>query len=130
MIEEYIFNYIMFYILLEIYEVQWQKADTMIGMFARMYQFYKKSIFIFLIMHPSFYFAIWFMILTDFNVLAIILFFIKAVDIATKLVFIKQIFIDKETSIEFQMALMTPINSLFLYIGLLVYPPLIYTALV
>lgn len=129
MIDDLILNYIYLFLLLEIYEVQWQKAQTLMGMLARMYQYYSKSIFLFFIMHPTFYFAIVFMILSDYNIYAIVLFLIKAVDIAIKLVLIKQVFIDKKLSQELALALLSPLNSLLPYIGLIAYPPLIYLAL-
>ncbi len=66
--------YVLIYIVFELYEVQWQKADTMGGMLLRMYQYYKKSIFLFLVMHPTFYFAVTFMIFTDYYMYALILF--------------------------------------------------------
>ena len=130
MIEEYIINYILLYIILEIFEVAWQKAHTLIGVLSRMHHYYNKSIFLFLIMHPTFYFSIIFMLLTNFNIYATILFMIKGVDIASKMVFIKQIFIDKEIYVGLEMVLLTPIKSIYLYLGLIVYPPLIYMALV
>lgn len=115
--------------LLEIYEVQWQKAETMLGMLARMYHHYQKSIFLFLLMHPTFYLSIYLMMLTDFNGYAVAVFAMKGADIATKIIFIKKIFIDKEVSKEVSLALLAPLNRYMLYIGLLLYPPLIYLSL-
>ena len=129
MIEEFILNYVFLFAFLEIYEVQWQKADTLLGMLARMYKHYSKSIFLFLIMHPTFYFAIGFMILTEYNVYAVALFALKALDVAFKIVLIKKVFIEKELSSELTLALLTPIQKLSPYIGLIVYPPLIFLAL-
>ncbi|MEA3228068.1 MAG: hypothetical protein U9P38_03230 [Campylobacterota bacterium] len=130
MLDEQIVNYILLFIFLELYELQWQKAQTMMGMLARMYQHYKKSIFLFFIMHPTFYFAIAFMILNDYNIYALSLFTIKALDISAKIILIKQVFIDKELSHELSLALLVPLNKWLLYIGLIVYPPLIYFTLV
>ena len=129
MIDEIILNYIFLFLVLEIYEVQWQKAQTLLGMLARMYQHYSKSIFLFFIMHPTFYFAIVFMILSDYNIYAVVLFLIKAIDMAIKLMLIKQVFIDKELSQELALTLLRPIGSLLPYIGLIAYPPLIYLAI-
>ena len=94
MINDMILNYIILFILLEVYELQWQKATTMIGMLARMYEHYKKSIFLFLIMHPTFYFSIFFMLVTEYNFYAVLLFSIKILDIGMKIMLIKQVFID------------------------------------
>lgn len=114
---------------LEFYEILWQRATTLIGMLARMYQYYHRSVFLFLLMHPTFYFSLGFMMLSDYNIYATILFGIKTLDIAMKLILIKQVFIDKEISTEMSMMLLTPLHKLLPYIGLVVYPPLIYMAL-
>jgi len=120
---------VLFYILLEIYEVQWQSAPTLMDMLLRMYKYYNKSIFLFLIMHPTLYFAIWLMMFSDYNLYALMLFLLKAADIFTKLYFIKQIFIDKQISDELKIVLLTPLDKYMPYMGVLVYPPLVYMAL-
>lgn len=121
--------YIVLYVIFELYEVQWQKASSMEGMLQNMYKYYSKSIFLFLAMHPTFYFAIIFMLYTHYNMYALILFALKAADIATKLILMKQLFIDKENSEELSVMLQTPIHPLLPYIGLTLYPFLIYMAL-
>jgi hypothetical protein len=95
-------------------------------MLARMYSHYAKNIFVFLLMHPTFYFAIMLMITSDYNTYAIALFLIKGIDIATKMILLKKVFIDKEVSEELTLALLAPLNRAVAYIGLFVYPPLIY----
>ncbi|MEA2073617.1 MAG: hypothetical protein U9O86_08530 [Campylobacterota bacterium] len=129
MFSDVVFNYIVVFIALEVYEVQWQKATTIIGMLARMYEHYQKSIFIFLVMHPTFYFAMALMVMSDYNVYAITLFSIKAVDIATKIVLIKKVFIDRDLSEELTLALLAPLNRFYPYIGVVLYPVLIYLVL-
>ena len=129
MINELILNYIIIFLFLEIYEVQWQKATTMVGMLARMYEYYKKNIFIFFIMHPTFYYGIFFMILTNYNLYAVFFFSMKALDIAMKILLIKQVFIDKEVSNELSLALLAPLNKFLPYLGLVFYPSLILLAL-
>jgi hypothetical protein len=115
---------------LELYEVQWQKAETIMGMLARMYQWYHKSIFLFFIMHPTFYFAVWFTLETNYNPYAVTLLLFKSADIITKIVLIKKVFIDKELSEEFTVSLFTPIGPYMPYVGILLYPFFIYMALV
>ena len=63
MIDDLILNYILLFIILEIYEISWQKAPSIMGMLIRMYKYYSKSIFLFLLMQPTFYFAIGFAML-------------------------------------------------------------------
>ena len=96
MMDEYVLNYILIFIALEFYEVLWQKANTLIGMLSRMYQHYHKSVFIFLLMHPTFYFLLALMMLNDYNIYAVVLLGIKTMDISMKLILIKQVFIDKK----------------------------------
>ncbi len=127
MMNDPILNYIIFFLLLEIYEMQWQKAQTVMGMLARMFEIYKKSVLLFLVMHPTFYFAIYFMLITDYNMYALSLFAIKTLDIATKILLIKQVFIAKEISHELSLALLTPTKTIP-YLGVIAYAPLIYLA--
>jgi len=129
MIDDLILNYILLFVLLEIYEISWQKAPSIMGMLIRMYKYYQKSIFVFLIMQPTFYFAIGFAMLTNYAPSALILLFIKTFHIATKILLIEQVFTKKELSQDLSLILLAPINSFLPYIGLLVYPPLIALAI-
>ena len=129
MINDIIVNYILLFIILEIYEVSWQKAPSIMGMLIRMHKHYSKSIFLFLLMHPTFYFAIGFVMLTNYAPSAMILLFIKTFDIATKILLIEQVFTKRELSQELSLILLAPINNFLPYIGLLIYPPLIALAI-
>ena len=91
MITEAILNYIFLFVLLEFYEISWQKAPSIMGMLIRMHKYYSKSIFLFLIMQPTFYFAIGFAMLSNYHPSAMILLFIKTADIATKILLIEQV---------------------------------------
>ncbi|MBU0720617.1 hypothetical protein KJ877_04700 [bacterium] len=98
------------------------------GMLLRMYKQYNKSIWLFLIMHPTFYFSIGFAMLTEYNFAAMMLLFIKTADIATKIMLIEQVFIKKELSQELGLILLAPINNFLPYLGLIIYPVLIILA--
>jgi hypothetical protein len=121
--------YVVVYILLELYEVQWQKAHTIMGMLARMYEQYKKSAFLFLLMHPTLYFAIYFVMVTEYNPYALALLSIKAADVLTKMLLLKKIFIEQTLEQEMQEALFTPIGGLLPYVGVVLYPFFIVMAL-
>lgn len=54
--------YFCLYCCLEYYEIFWQKADSMMGMLLRMHRYYGQNIFLFLIMHPTYYFLIFLII--------------------------------------------------------------------
>ena len=129
MINDLILNYVLLFVVLEIYEVSWQKAPSIMGMLIRMHIHYKKSIFLFLIMQPTFYFAIGFAMISDYAPTALVLLFIKTFDIATKILLIEQVFTKKELSQELSQILLAPINSFLPYIGLLIYPFLIALAI-
>lgn len=128
MINELILNYIMLFVLLEIYEISWQKAPSIMGMLIRMNKYYAKSIFLFLVMNPTFYFSVWFAMLTEYSPSAMILLFIKTIDIATKILLIQQVFYKRKLTQELSLILLAPINSFLPYMGLLIYPPLIALA--
>jgi hypothetical protein len=125
MINEVAINYILLFVLLEFYEISWQKAPSIMGMLIRMHKYYSKSIFLFLIMQPTFYFAIGFAMLTDYNISAMILLFIKTADIATKILLIEQVFKKRALTQELSLILLAPINGFLPYMGLVLYPALI-----
>ncbi|QOY53465.1 hypothetical protein HUE88_07620 [Candidatus Sulfurimonas baltica] len=95
------------------------------GMIIRMNKYYSRNVLLFLIMQPTFIFAICFAILSNYNTFAMILLFIKTVDIATKIVLIEQVFTKRELSQDLTLILLAPINNFLPYIGLFIYPLLI-----
>ncbi|MCD6190166.1 MAG: hypothetical protein J7K14_01320 [Sulfurimonas sp.] len=99
------------------------------GMLIRMNKHYSKNILLFLIMHPTFYFAVGFVMLTNYAPSAMILLFVKTFDIATKILLIEQVFKKRELSQELSLILLAPINSFLPYLGLLFYPILILLAI-
>ena len=124
MIDELILNYLILFIALELYEISWQKADSIMGMLIKMYAQYSKSVFLFLIMNPTFYFSIWFAMVSDYSISAM---FIKTMDVATKVLLIDMVFIKKELPQDLALVLLAPINKFLPYIGLILYPILILT---
>lgn len=129
MIDELLLNYIILFVLLELFEVSWQKAPTLMGMLLRMYRYYSKNIFLFFIMNPTFSFSIGFAMLSDYNIYALILLFLKTVDVASKIVLIEQVFTKRSLSYDMSLILLAPINSFLPYVGLFFYPTLVYLAL-
>jgi len=129
MIDDFILNYILIFVFLELYEISWQKAPSIMGMIIRMNRYYSKSILLFLIMQPTFYFAIGFAILCDYDIFAIIFLFLKTADVATKILLIEQIFTKKSLSQEMSLILLSPIDSFLPYMGLIIYPLLIALAI-
>ncbi len=66
--------------------------------------------------------------LSDYAPSAVILFLIKTVDIAAKILIIEQVFTKKELTLEMSIVLLTPLHKFLPYMGLLIYPPLIMLA--
>jgi hypothetical protein len=129
MINEVALNYILLFVLLELYEISWQKAPSIMGMLIRMHKYYSKNIFLFLVMQPTFYFAIGFAMLSDYSISAMSLLFLKTTDIATKILLMEQVFIKRKLTQDLSLILLAPINSFLPYMGLVIYPILIYLSI-
>jgi len=126
---ENIYLIILIYILLELFEVQWQKSDTMMGVLGNLYRYYRRNIFLFFLMHPTFYVGIGVAMATDLAFSAVALVFIKTVDIATKLILIQQVFEKQEINAELSAMLLAPLHPFMLYLSVFVYTPLVYFAI-
>ncbi|WP_345973630.1 hypothetical protein [Sulfurimonas diazotrophicus] len=118
-----------FYLLLEGFEIAWQKAPTMLEMLIRIRRRYDRSIFYFFLLHPTYYFAIWLILETRMALPAVMLLFIKTVDIATKIVLMQQVFEKREVSAPLQEMLIMPLGRWMPYAGYAVYPPLVLWAI-
>jgi len=116
------------YLLLEYYEIHWQKADSMMKMLLRMYVPYQKSPLLFFVMHPTYYYIIFLLLAMDEQGILLAMLFIKTFDIAAKVLLIQQVFEKRKLSHEMSLMLLTPLHPLMPYIGLLLYPPFIYMA--
>ncbi len=127
---ETLISLVIFYALLELFEIQWQKAESLMGMMLKLYNRYAKSMLWFLILHPTYYFAIWLALATDYSIAALALLFIKTLDLATKILLIQQIFEKKELSQEMTLMLLSPLHPLLPYISLLIYTPLVLLSLI
>ena len=126
---ENIYIIILLYIALELFEVQWQKAETLMGVLGNLYRYYKKNIFLFFLMHPTFYVGIGIAMISDLALSAIALIFIKTMDIATKIILIQQVFEKQELNAEISGMLLQPLHPAMLYLSVVVYTPLVYFAL-
>jgi len=126
---ENIYLIITLYILLELFEIIWQKGGNLITMLSRMYRYYSKSVLLFLLMHPTFYFGIGLAMMTDLALSAVALLLIKTIDIATKILLIQQVFEKRELSTEMSAMLVAPLHPIMPYLSIFVYTPLVYLAL-
>ena len=116
--------------ILELFEAAMQRADTLYDVIGKLYTWYKKSIFAFFLIHPSFYFVLFVVIITDvLNVYMILILTFKIFDLFYKIELIKTIFIKQKIPADLSAMLEWQIPSWFFLIGVTLYPPLLFYAL-
>ena len=122
--------YILFLILFELFEIAWRYSDTLYQILEKAYRYYSKSIFVFLLMHPSFYFILFVVLATGrLNVSMIIILTLKIFDMFTKIELVRKLFIEQKISVEMESLLRKRIYKIFFLSGILMYVPLLYIAL-
>ena len=127
---EDVWVYILFLILFELFEIAWQYSDTLYQILEKAYRYYSKSIFVFLLMHPSFYFILFVVLATGrLNVSMIIILTLKIFDMFTKIELVRKLFIEQKLSVEMESLLHKRIYKIFFFSGILIYVPLLYIAL-
>ncbi|MEJ2489934.1 MAG: hypothetical protein P8Y50_09190 [Sulfurovaceae bacterium] len=127
---EDVWVYILFLIFFELFEIAWQYSDTLYQILEKAYRYYSKSIFVFLLMHPSFYFILFVVLATGrLNVSMIIIFTLKIFDMFTKIELVRKLFIEQKISVEMESLLHKRIYKIFFLSGILIYVPLLYIAL-
>ncbi len=114
----------------ELFEAYMQRAQTLLGVLAKLYVYYQKSIFLFFLIQPGFYFILFVVVLTGvLNLTMIFLLAIKIFDLFYKMELIKKVFIAREVSQEIAQMLEWKIPSVFFLTGAALYPPLLFYAL-
>ncbi|MEJ2498563.1 MAG: hypothetical protein P8Y46_04450 [Sulfurovaceae bacterium] len=127
---EDVWVYILFLIFFELFEIAWQYSDTLYQILEKAYRYYSKSIFVFLLMHPSFYFILFVVLATGrLNVSMIIILTLKIFDMFTKIELVRKLFIEQKLSVEMESLLHKRIYKIFFLSGILIYVPLLYIAL-
>ncbi len=117
-------------LLAELFEAYIQRSETLLGVLEKLYAYYDKSIFLFFLIQPGFYFILFVVLVTGvLNVSMIFLLAIKVFDIFYKIELIKKVFIVREVSPEIAQMLEWKIPPLFFLMGAGMYPPLLFYAL-
>lgn len=126
-------NALLFTIILlfaELFEAYLQRSETLLGVLEKLYAYYQKSIFLFFLIQPGFYFIMFIVLLTGvLNVTMIFLLAIKIFDIFYKIELIKKVFIEREVSQEIAQMLEWKIPPMFFLMGAALYPLLLFYAL-
>ena len=114
----------------ELFEAYLQRSETLMGVLEKLYAYYEKSIFLFFLIQPGFYFILFVVLFTGvLNVSMIFLLAIKVFDIFYKIELIKKVFIQREVSPELVEMLEWKMPPLFFLLGAGMYPPLLFYAL-
>jgi len=115
---------------LELFEAFMQRSGTLYGVMENLYHWYRKSIFLFFLMHPALYFILFVVIATDtLNIYMIAILTLKIFDLFYKLELIKKIFIKQDVPQDLAVMLEWQIPSWFFLMGALLYPPLLHYGL-
>ena len=117
-------------ILLELFEANWQRSNTLMGSLAKSYYFYNKSIFVLLFMHIGYLYTLY--ISLAFDLLNWPIFFIlllKSMDIFMKIHLVQKIFVRKDVEDSFILMLESPTPRWYYLMGVVTYPWLLALAL-
>jgi hypothetical protein len=127
---ENILTFVAILVVLELFEAYMQKADTLYGVIEKLYVWYQKSIFVFFLIHPSFYFVLFVVVVTNvLNLYMILILTFKIFDLFYKIELIKSIFIRQNVPADLSAMLEWKIPSWFFLMGVGLYPPLLFYAL-
>jgi len=114
----------------ELFEAYVQRAETLFGVLSNLYHYYRKSIFLFFLVQPGFYVLLFIVLMTGvLNVSMIFLLALKVFDMFYKIEMIKKVFIEKEVSEKLGQMLEWKMPAYFFLMGVGMYPPLLFYAL-
>ena len=112
---------LLIFIAVELFESNWQKADSLHGLIANNYKIYQKNIFLYFTLHLSFFYSIFISLhLANFSFWMSSIIVIKFLDIAFKLSMMKKI--SNGSSLEEVMPINTKMTPLFRYMNVIIYP--------
>lgn len=117
-------------VLLEMFEAWWQYSSNMELVLLKAYEYYRKSIFLFFLMHPAFYFTLFIILSTEILngwILAILVF--KTLDLFFKINIMKGLFEYENLNNEIRVVLKEPLSPIIFLTGLGLYPFLMFYGL-
>ncbi len=128
---DYVLLFVLLSSLFEVVESYLQQAPTLRGMIERLYGYYSRSIFLFFLAHPSFYFMIFVVLVTDrLNLPMIFILSFKIFDMFYKLDLIKRLYKTLDIPLEIQQMLDIKLPPMMAYMGVVLYPVMLYMALI
>lgn len=124
-------EYALLLLLAELFEAYTQRSQTLLGVLEKLFVYYDKSIFLFFLIQPGFYVLLFIIMHTGvLNLSMVFLLSIKIFDMFYKMELIKKVFIEGKISIETAQMLEWKMPSWFFLMGVMMYPPLLFYALV
>ena len=126
----FIINVILILVLLEIFEAWWQHSQNMEGVLYNGYKYYKKSIFLFFIVHPAFYFTFFVILYTQIlNGWLIAILALKTVDLFFKITLMRGVFEDGDIAPNIRDILKEPLSPIIFLTSLGISPFLMFYGL-
>ena len=117
-------------ILLEIFELYIQKANTLKEMIDNLYHYYNKTVFLFFLIHPTFYYVLGVTLYFDtFNFYSITILMLKAFDLFFKIELIKQRYYEPVMDAELEKMMDLKITLGIRLLSLFTYVPLLYLSI-
>lgn len=106
---------------LEFFESSWQKSDTLFGLVNNNFNIYKKNIFLYFVLHTTFFYTIFLSFyFNNFGFWMSSIFIVKFADIAFKLSIMKKL--SHGITIENIIPMNINMTPLFRYFNVLIYP--------
>jgi len=116
--------------LFELIEANLQKSHTVGEMIDKLYIYYDKSIFLFFMIHPTFYFVLFVSLYLDIiNFYIVTILLIKTLDMFFKIELIQQRYIKKEIEPELKGILELKMTSWMGILGVFTYVPMLFMAI-
>ena len=120
---------LIFFIALEVFESNWQKSNTFYGVIRNNYQVYKKSIFLFFILNPTFFYAIYLSFsLNNYSFLMNSIIILKFLDISFRLHIINKM--NSNQDISSLIPIDINMTNFFRYLNVLIYPSVFFLSLI
>jgi hypothetical protein len=123
-------NFLLFFILLEFFEIYWQRGNTFKKYIENLFNYYQKGIILFISLHPTLYFILFAQIsLQNYNLLTSFLIFVKILDIGFKISLMDKIQNSRDLG-TFKVLIETnqPLSMGLKFIGLIFYSTLFFFA--
>ena len=127
---ETVIQIIIMMILLELFELYTQQAETLREMIDKLYNYYNTNIFLFFLMHPTFYYVLGVTFYFDtFNFYSITILVLKAFDLFFKIELIKQRYYEPVMDAELEKMMELKMTLSIKFFALLTYVPLLYLSI-